>query len=686
MNLLRSKLSMPRVGRGLVTRPRVVGLFATTDATRLVVLSAPPGFGKTSAVADWLHMDGRRAAWLSLDQADNDAGRIVPYLVAAIGGGRAASADLAHVDAVDPQDLVTGLVALLEEPQAPRVLVLDDFHVVRDRAVLAIIEGLVTHLPQDRLLVIVTREDPPLRLSRLRATGELVELRAEQLRFTEAEADAFFRRRMSLVLPTEAVHALTESTEGWPAILQLAALSLAGRADANARAVAIAADNRLILDYITEEVLARLDPQTVEFLLRTAHLERLSGELCDAVTGRDDGAATLERIERANLLVTPLDEQRHWYRYHRLFAELLRIHGRLLAPQVHLAAANWYRDDGSLSEALEHAVSVGDLATTRGLIWELGSRMLHTGEVPAVRHSLGRLPSTDAAHSLEVCLLQAWACVLGRPVQEPDTWLELGAAAAEQEPSHPLAPLLPGMSLMIRSKAAVAAGRRRESIESAEAALRLGPPEGIAPQLAAVYRGDGLTVLANALWENGELSRAASTYAEALPVLRAIGNWLAAAETTSNLARLELGRGRPEAALAACDEYGERGTPSDALVLLVRCEALLTLRRPEAADVARAAMASARLAGDLVTMNRARELAASRGAGATTLPNGTTISAREVEVLELIAKGLSNAQIAQDLFVTVGTVKSHVHAIATKLGTTSRTESASRARELQLLR
>lgn len=685
MNLLRSKLSMPRVGHDLVTRPRVVALFVTTSATRLVVLSAPPGFGKTSAVVDWLRADGRTAAWLSLDEADNDAGRIVPYLVAAIGGRTVPSADLARVHPVDPDDLVAGLVALLEEPDAPKVLVLDDFHVLQDRTVLTIVEGLVTHLPEDHVIVIVTREDPPLRLSRLRAAGELVELRAEHLGFTEAEADAFFRRRMALALPAEAVHALTESTEGWPAILQLAALSLAGRADASARAVAIAADHRLILDYITEEVLARLDPDTVEFLLRTSHLERLSGELCDAVTGRRDGVAMLESIERANLLLVPLDEQRHWYRYHRLFAELLRIHGRLLAPQVHLAAATWYRERGFLGEALDHAVSVGDVAENRGLIWEIGSRMLHIGEITPVRSALAKLSAADAASTVEVCLLQAWACVLGWPVVEPEEWLTLASAAARQEPSNRLGPLLPGMSLMIRSKAALAAGRRRESIECAEAALREGPPEDIDARLAAVYRGDGLTVLAHALWENGELSRAASTYSEALPVLRDIGNWMAAAETTSNLARLELGRRRPEAALAVCDEYGERGIASDALVLLVRSEALIALGRPEAVDVARTAMASARHAGDLVTLNRARELAASQGAGSTTLPNGFTISAREVEVLTLLAQGRSNAQIAQDLFVTVGTVKSHVHAIATKLGASSRTEAAARARELHLV-
>ncbi len=687
MFLLRSKLAVPRVGRGLVSRPRVLELFALPATTRLCVLSAPPGFGKTSAVVDWLQASGRRAAWLSLDERDNDPGRFVPYLVAAIHGAAEASDDLAHLDTTEPLDVVAGLVSLLEEPAGPSVVVLDDVHVLHDPTVLRVLEALVAHLPEDRLVVLVSREDPPLRLSRLRAAGELAELRADDLRFTEPEADAFFRRRMGLNLSPDAVHALTVSAEGWPAVLQLAALSLQGRPDAAARATAIAADHRLILDYITEEVLGRLDPGTVDFLLRTAHLERLTGPLCDAVTGRADGAATLERLERQNLLLVPLDEHRRWYRFHRLFAELLRLRGRSLAPAVHRAAALWYRDTGSLADALEHAVRVGDVAATEALVWELGSRMLHLGEVPAVRSSLALLPTEAARSSLSVCLLQAWACVLGGPVMDPDEWLELAAAAAAAAPAgtERLAPILPGMSQMIRSMATSHAGRAAEAVELALAALRDGPPAAAEPRLAAVYSGDGFTVLGHAYWEAGDLARAVGAYTQALPLLRTVGNWLAVAEMTGNLARIELDRGRPGAALAACDEYGERGTPADARVLLARAEALRDLGRPDAAETAGVALERARAAGDLTTITRARELLSGRTTGSFALPNGQSVSARELEVLTLIAAGRTNAQIAEELFVTVGTVKTHAHSIATKLDTTGRMETAARARELGLV-
>jgi LuxR family maltose regulon positive regulatory protein len=686
MNLLRSKLAVPQVGRRLVPRPRIQALLAGVPSARVCVLSAPPGFGKTSAVLDWLWAGDRRAAWLSLDEADNDPGRLVPYLVAAISGESRTASGLAHIEIAGPAEVATGLVALLEEPEAPELLVLDDFHLISNPVVLSVVDALITRLPEHRALVLVTREDPPLRLSRVRAAGELVELRAEQLRFTEAEADAFFRERMSLVLPAEAVHALTEATEGWPAVLQLAALSLTGRPDAAARAVAIAADHRLILDYITEEVLGRLEPATVDFLERTCHLDRLTGELCDAVTGRGDGAATLERLERDNLLLVPLDDQRRWYRYHRLFAELLRLRRRHPSGPVHLAAAQWFRSRAMLADALDHAVRVDDFVGTRDLIWELGSRMLHGGEVPAVRSALDQLPGAVGRSDLGVCLLQAWACVLGGPAEDPEEWLALAGAAAEgADSSRPLAVILPGMSLMIRSLAAGSAGRRGEAIDLARQALAGGPPAAATERHAVIYRGDGLTVLGHAYWGAGDVRRAVAAYEDALPLLRTAGNWLAVAEMTANLARIEIDRGRAETALALCDQYGQRGTPADARVLLARAEALQQLGHPDVADVAATALERAKDAGDLVTITRARELGAARSAGSRTLPNGVVVSARELEVLQLIARGYSNARIAKELFVTVGTVKSHAHAIATKLATENRTETTATARRLGLV-
>ncbi|HEY3340118.1 MAG TPA: LuxR C-terminal-related transcriptional regulator [Propionicimonas sp.] len=685
MNLLRSKLSIPRVGRGLVSRPRLVELLAA-PAARVCVLSAPPGFGKTSAVVDWLQASATPASWLSLDEADNDPGRFVSYLIAAISG-TTDTTGLVRPDPGDPVEIADGLAAVLEDPGASSVVVLDDLHLIHDRTVLAIIDALIPRLPPGHLLVIVTREDPPLRLARLRAAGELVELRSEQLRFTAGEADAFLRERMSLGLPLAAVRALTESTEGWPAVLQLAALALSGRPDAAARALAIGADHRLILDYVTEEVLDRLDSGQVAFLERTCHLERLTGELCDVVTGASGGAAMLRRLERENLLLFPLDEQRHWYRYHRLFAGLLRIRHRVPAGPVHHAAADWFWHHELLAEALEHAVQVEDFDSVRDLVWRVGSRMIHSGEVPAVRASLARLPAAVARADLGVCLLQSWACILSGPFEEPAPWLDLAAQAARVPPkgAEPLAVILPGMSLMIRAMAATHAGRHREAIALARSAIEGGAPAGATPRNAVVFQGDGLTVLGHAYWESGDPGRAAEAYGEALPLLRAAGNWLAVAEMTANLARIELRRGRPAAALELCEEYGERGTPADARVLLARAKALLDLGRPEAAQLAETALARARAAGDLATITEAREAMNVRSSGSFALANGTSLSARELEVLRLVATGRSNTQIAGDLFLSVGTVKTHAHSIATKLGTANRVETVAVARDLGML-
>ncbi len=684
MNLLRSKLSIPRVGRGLVSRPRLVELVSAPTA-RVCVLSAPPGFGKTSAVVDWLHTTGTPSTWLSLDEADNDPGRFVPYLIAAIGGVPEDTAGLVRPELGDPIEIADGLAGLLEEPGTPAVLVLDDLHLIHDQSVLAVIDALIPRLPSGHAMVIVTREDPPLRLSRVRAAGELVDVRAEQLRFTVGEADAFLRQRMALALPIEAVRALTDSTEGWPAVLQLAALALAGRPDAAARAMAIGADHRLILDYVTEEVLDRLDADQVAFLERTCHLERLSGDLCDAVTGSVGGAAMLRRLERENLLLVPLDEQRRWYRYHRLFAGLLRIRHGAPAGPVHRSAAEWFWEQSLPVESLEHAVQVDDFGSVRDLIWRTGSRMLHTGEVPSVRTSLARLPADVAQSDLGVCLLQAWACVLNGPFEDPGPWLDLAREAASSARPETLSAILPGMSLMIRALAASHAGRHGEAISLAQAAVDGGPPAGATPAHAVVHQGDGLTVLGHAYWEAGDSKRAAQAYGEALPLLRTAGNWLAVAEMTANLARIELRRDRPEAALQLCVAYGERGTPADARVLLARARALLDLGRPEAAQVAETALSRARAAGDLATITEAREAVNARTSGSFTLSNGTSLSARELEVLRLIATGRSNTQIATDLFLSVGTVKTHAHSIATKLGTANRVETVAVARDLGLL-
>jgi LuxR family maltose regulon positive regulatory protein len=310
-------------------------------------------------------------------------------------------------------------------------------------------------------LVIAAREDPPLRLSRLRLSGDLAELRANDLRFTVPETVDLLAGRSGLALSDDEVRTLVARTEGWPAVLQLAGLWLAAGApdDVPRRVREFAADHRLVLDYVTEEVLAGLDPVTTDFLLRTSILDRLAGDLCDAVTGRTDGATTLERLERANRLVVPLDERRTWYRYHRLFSDLLRARARVARPDeppgLRLRAAGWYLALDLPRDALEHAVAADDLDRARGIVWPAAAALIHRGDLPSARRLLDRVPSDVARASVLVAVLQAWVRALGDDTADVDRWLDDARRAGELAApgAEPLAPVVPGLSAMtVRSR------------------------------------------------------------------------------------------------------------------------------------------------------------------------------------------------------------------------------------------
>ncbi len=310
--LLATKLHVPRPQPGFVPRPRLAAALDEGLARQLVLVCAPAGSGKTVLLADWAGRDGRLVAWLSLDAADNDPARFWRHVVAALDRVRPGIAERAGSLLGPPappsfERLVTALVnELAAQPSEDEVLlVVDDYHLIEAQPVHASLEFLVEHLPPGLDLVVASRADPPLPLPRLRAGGRLAELRAADLRFTAEEAAALAAR-----------------TEGWAAGLQLAALSLRGQADPAGFVAAFSGSHRYVLDYLTEEVLERQGEQLRGFLLETSVLDRLSGALCDAVTGRTDGQAMLEQVERAGLFLVPLDEVRGWWRYHHLFADL----------------------------------------------------------------------------------------------------------------------------------------------------------------------------------------------------------------------------------------------------------------------------------------------------------------------------------------------------------------------------
>jgi LuxR family maltose regulon positive regulatory protein len=375
--VLATKLYAPLSQPGVVPRPRLTEWLNEGLHRKLTLISAPAGSGKTTLVGEWVAGVERPAAWLSLDEGDNDPTRFLTYLVAAL---QTVAPDIGEsvlgvLGSPQPPPTESLLTALLNETTTVPddfVLVLDDYHVVDARAIDDALVFLLEHLPPRMHLVIATREDPHLPLARLRARGQLTELRASDLRFTLSEAAEFLNSVMGLGLSAEDIAALESRTEGWIAGLQLAALSMRGREDVAGFIRAFTGSHRFVLDYLVEEVLQRQPERVRSFLLQTSILDRLSGPLCDTLTGGKDGRGMLEALERGNLFVFPLDDERQWYRYHHLFADVLQA--RLMqeqpghAPPLHQRASGWYERNGSPTDAIRHALAAEDFERAAGLV------------------------------------------------------------------------------------------------------------------------------------------------------------------------------------------------------------------------------------------------------------------------------------------------------------------------------
>ncbi|MHB9115608.1 MAG: AAA family ATPase [Thermoleophilia bacterium] len=421
--ILATKLYVPPPPPKVVVRSRLTERLDEGLHGRLTLVSAPAGSGKSTLVSGWIHgWCGRQAAWLSMDEGDSDPARFLAHLVAAL---RTVAADvgegvLAILQSPPPPPTESILTALLNEIATVRdgfVLVLDDYHVVDSAPVDQALAFLLEHLPPQMHLVIATREDPHLPLARLRARGELTELRAVDLRFTPSEAAEFLNRVMGLDLSAEDITALETRTEGWITGLQLAALSIRGRPDAAGFIQAFTGSHRFVLDYLIEEVLEQQSERVQEFLLRTSILDRLCGPLCDAVLldPSAPGQQTLEYLEHANLFIVPLDDERHWYRYHHLFVELLRQRLNQGATSSigndvwsvsnsHIRASQWYEDSGLELEAFHHAAAANDVARAERLLEGDGIPLHFRGVVTTILDWLASLPTTvlDARPSLRV--------------------------------------------------------------------------------------------------------------------------------------------------------------------------------------------------------------------------------------------------------------------------------------------
>jgi len=545
--LLRTKLYLPSGRPHLVARARLIARLNEGLTRPLTLLSAPPGFGKTTLLGEWVAQQGKLpVAWLVLDADDNDPVRFWSYFIAALQQidaaiGSASLGLLQPPTAVAMESMLNTLVNEIDSFPADHasesipdqiegsgagfILVLDDYHVIEAPAIHEQLSFLLDHVPPHMHLVISTRADPPLHLARLRARDQLLELHEADLRFTTAEAMQFLNETMNLALTADEIAALETRTEGWIAGLQLAALSLRGREDLSGFVRAFTGSHRFVFDYLMDEVFARQTESTQSFLIQTSILERLNASLCNALTGRTDSQAMLEELERNNLFLMALDDERHWYRYHQLFADVLLHRLTEKAPtalaEYHLRASAWFENEGLVTEAVNHALAAQDWERVARLIGDASESLRRRGEIATLTRWIQSLP--DAVHHVHpgLCLTYARALVnvaryaeAEKFVLEAEHWLEVHAQANDANVDS-----FRGKALALRAQFANTRNEFTQAIELAQRAEQLLPPDDIS------WRSGVSLILAGALRFTSNWLRANETYQEAAALKESIGDY-----------------------------------------------------------------------------------------------------------------------------------------------------------------
>lgn len=554
--LLATKFYVPPVRRDYVPRPRLLERLDEALHRRLTLVSAPAGFGKTTLLSEWLTKRDRwtiadgslpSATWLSLDAEDNELGRFLSYLVAALAAtapevGQAAGNLLRMPQLPPTETILTILINELCSLPSDLVLVLEDYHTIEAAAIHSALTFLLDNLPPQVHLVISTRADPPLPLSRWRSRDMMVEIHAGHLRFTREESVAYLNDVMNLRLVSEDVTALSQRTEGWIVGLQMAALALQGRGsqqDASAFVQAFSGSHHYILDYLVEEVLAHQPEEVQTFLQQTSILSQLTGPLCDAVrfgkagspTGSDDGQAMLEALDTANLFLVPLDDERRWYRYHHLFAEVLRARlqrasGREGVAHLHLRASEWYEGRGEVTEAFRHAVAAQDFERAARLIEENWLRIGHAGQMNTVLRWLQSMPEEVVRAHPMLSGAYAWVLWLTGRMDAVEPYLDAAgevweqqAAAGTMDPDHQR---WQAGGPALRTNLARHRGQLEEAIQFAHQTLAMAVPDD------ALLQSYGHLGLAHAYRELGDYEQSLSAYVKGMPLARAAGNIAAA--------------------------------------------------------------------------------------------------------------------------------------------------------------
>jgi LuxR family maltose regulon positive regulatory protein len=552
--ILTTKLFAPPLRPGWILRQRLIEQLNARSQRKLTLVSAPAGYGKTTLISSWLHETNIPSAWLSLDEGDNDPIRFFHYLITSlqklipdIGMDLPGMLQVAQPPAFDV--LINLLINETTRQNSPFIIVLDDFHVISSQPVLDMVIFLLEHMPPHMHLVLLSRVDPPFPLARLRVRNQLVDIRADQLRFTRDEIAVFLNEIMQLKLSADDLAAIETRTEGWIAGLQLAALSMQSCQDIHGFVSAFTGSHYYVVDYLVEEVLKFQPLNISSFLLQSSILSRLCGPLCEAVIDANpaspvDGQTMLETLEQMNLFLIPLDEERHWYRYHHLFSDVLNKHLEHqfshLLPELHHRASQWYEQNGFVSEAIQHALAAGEQDRAAQLIEQNGCFLLMSGEVSTLLNWTHAIEFQSKAHPW-LAIQMAWAQALVGNLDQVESTL--------QTPDQLLSPLEPtaevktmrGTIAAARAHCANSQGDTRRAADYAQQALQQLPD---CSSISQSIRSVATSILGDASWINGNLDEAAHAYTEAIRIGREANNLHMVIIANSNLAEILMEQGQ----------------------------------------------------------------------------------------------------------------------------------------------
>ncbi|MGD2050461.1 MAG: LuxR C-terminal-related transcriptional regulator [Chloroflexota bacterium] len=579
--LLQTKLFKPALRPSLIKRTQLIGqlnagLGIGTQGfdARLTLVSAPAGFGKTTLVSAWLaqletfspQFSGENTAWLSLDESDNDPVRFLVYLIAALqtavpGIGQSTARTLQSPQPPAAEAILTLLINDIIQNDRPIILVLEEYHLITAPSVHQAVTFLLDHLPPLLQLVVTTRSDPPLPLSRLRASGELIEIRTDDLRFSTEETAVFLNQLRNLDLADEDVAALAKRTEGWIAGLHLAALSLRDREDKAGFITSFTGNSRYIMDYLVDEVLQQRPSGTKQFLLQTSILNPICAPLCNAVTGRQDGQANLERLEEANLFIIPLDDARIWYHYHPLFAEVLQARlqrgQRDRVAELHRRAAAWHASQGMVDEAVRYALAGGDFEEAANLIEGVAGNIVRRGSSASLIRWLDAMPEEVVRARPRLCLARGWTYLMGPAIslQSTEEWVQLAMRAAPDNGS--IDSDLTAEAAAMQAMIAAIWGEVDRSIELSHQALDSLPSN-------SPWRSVMAFSLGSTLFLSGDIAAANEALGEALRLSRHDGAHYIQLNAASFLADIQVFQGHLSRALEMYQQvlaWADHGLP-----------------------------------------------------------------------------------------------------------------------------